>query len=281
MHNNEQLNSPLGKNPKDNGGTNYRNCPNFNGFYLLNELTGEMSAVGCKRYDCVYCGKRKAYKLQKALEKRLYSYNHIRLATFTFRTSIFANQLHCMLRASEIWRRFINNMRREKSLTATQRNFQYIKVLEFTQSGFVHFHVIISQFLPWSIVQYHWLNAINVTLSISGKNGHVNLKASQFEPKRAARYVAKYITKSAGALRKFVKKYYPSAITKFKLYTKSSLIVIWEKKVPSGQWSFYIDMSEFRNLNLSLLETSSPFSAQNFDNWYNNNEINITSIKQE
>ena len=236
-------------------------CPNCAGLFLLNKVERKIHALSCKAYRCPVCGPVKAYSLTNALEVCLSEYNHIRLFTFTFRTSIFKNAADCAANAGEIWRRFINNIRRNFSLSVHQRKFDYVKVLEFTKRGYIHFHCFVSEFLPWAIVQGIWNESINTVMDRSGKSGHLNIEHS-YSATGAARYVAKYVLKTC-----------QEKLSNLHVWSHSQGMVVFHKHQKNTEWHFVSLRSS--NLNLSLFSIASQ--SQRFNHLLKLIEVECTT----
>lgn len=224
-------------------------CPRVKGFFLRNNNTGEIIPSRCKTYDCPYCGWRKGFRLQKALENYFQSFEHIRLFTFTFRNRIDSNkladpkfQLWITKQCNEIWRRFINNVRRLPDSARYMREFKYVKVLEFTKKGFPHFHVLVDRFLCIRTFTRLWRSAVNQVWKSTGINGGINIRHS-LNARGASRYVAKYVLKSAIDISTMRKKY--------RLWSKSAGVCLFPKVVNPETWVF-LDM---RNVRLNSSNT--------------------------
>lgn len=226
-----------------------KHCPNLGVYHIVNTKTGEIVQLPCNTYACPVCGERKAFKLQKALEAKFECFDYVRMFTFTFRTSVFFNQKHAIIRASEIWRRFINNVRRDKRLNAKLRNFQYVKLIEFTKRDYPHYHVLCDRYMPVKILSEHWNHAINTVCNNHGYNGSVNAKGMK-SSKQAARYVTKYVLKTAREFKGKLDKYFSFKRNKLKLYTKSSLMKLFYPKSSLDHWEFIIlpDFTTGQNL---------------------------------
>lgn len=214
-------------------------CPNLGIYHIVNTTTGEVVQLPCKKYACPVCGPRKAYKLRKALENKFDTLPYLRLFTFNFRTSIFSNPQHAILRSSEVWRRFINNVRRDKTLHHSLRNFQYVKMVEFTKKGYPHYHVLTDRYLPVGILANHWRHAINIVCHNSGYNGSVNAKGIKTS-KNGAYYVVKYVMKTATEFDGFLDKFFQFRRCKLKLYTKSGLMKLFYPYSSLHHWEFMI-----------------------------------------
>lgn len=213
-------------------------CPNRKGYYLINLNTGELAELNCNTYDCPYCGPRKMAKLKKAVYNCFSTMDYVRLFTFTFRYTYFINQEHCIIRSREIWRRFINNIRRDKKLSEKQRNFQYFKIVEFHETGYPHFHVLCDNYLHQSVLIKHWQKAIRTVMGWTGNCGTVNAKGSR-NAQRATHYVSKYVTKTALAYEKYnLQKIYNYDRRRFRLYSKSSKLQLFYKRMAIHRWQF-------------------------------------------
>lgn len=250
--------------------TNPNYCPNCNSYTLINIQSGEIVRLGCKKYSCEYCGKIKALKLKKALNKYLSKFKIVRMFTYTVRTTIFKSPKHWNALASEVWRRYINNIRRNPNLTKKQQNFQFIKIVEFTQRGFIHFHVIQTEYIDWFACYRAWNEALAVVLArnlvwsdnkiINGDQlGAVNIKGIQ-NYKHAANYVVKYLVKSAKEITENTEKYIEIDRKRVRLWSKSEKISFFPKKQNVHGWRFTIMAKEDLDslLNLYLLDVTSP-----------------------
>jgi uncharacterized Zn finger protein (UPF0148 family) len=245
-------------------------CPKCDGLYVFNPKTGEHYSCSCKTYSCPYCGHRKLYKLKEGIKKVLENYEHIRLFTFTFRTSCFENPQHALNTCSEIWRRFINNLRRCTALSDKQRCVQFIKVIEFTNRGYPHYHVFILDFIPWQIAQGLWNNSINTVLSSTGHNGHVNIRHS-FTASQAADYVCSYVTKSIKRLQ-----------GSLRVWSRSSSLTIFEPRATSSDFVF-INARSFK-LNLSMFSITSllyKYLIDLSDNLFEKKEKMVSAWSQD
>ena len=231
-------------------------CPRCQGLYFFNIRTGQYGNANCKAYCCDYCGPKKAYKLELALCDYFQQYKHLRLFTFTFRTTAIDESGFNNKIASEIWRRFINNLRRSTSLNDCQRNVDYVRVLEYTKRGYPHFHVFMSEYMPIQVIRGIWHNAINQVLGSKGVNGNVQVTYSgsatskndkgNYTPEKASKYVAKYVVKTAKEKKEGLRN-----------WSKSGKVKIFPDKLFSCGWFFFNE----RSLNLNLNEfcvTSRP-----------------------
>lgn len=208
-------------------------CPNCHGLYLINQNTGDFIPASCNTYKCPVCGRKKAQKLYSAIKKYLENWETVRMWTFTIKASIFIENTDLENKLiSQVWHRFVTYVRREKELPKKMRKFDYIKLLEFHKSGLPHLHVLISCFLPWGIIQGLWEKAIRGFTALHGKVGNAYVSFST-NATGGARYVAKYVTKTALD---------PNRGT-MKLYTKSGRVALFIKYKSGEPWLFV----SFRN----------------------------------
>lgn len=227
---------------------NLNYCPNCHGYYLINELTGEIARLGCNRYDCSHCGRIKTFKFKKALQKYLSSFNKLTLWTFSVRTTTFHNQKHWNRMASEAWRRFTIEIRRDKSLTEYQRNFQYIKVCEFTKRGYIHWHCFFNCYFDmlylWKKFNIIISRMLGITLRFdeNGRLGEQSIMSVNYQQipnaKRASSYVAKYLIKSCQDLTQRMPQLIGGSRKSVKLWTKSGRIAFFPKKQTVHAWIF-------------------------------------------
>jgi hypothetical protein len=223
----------------------FDHCPNAEGLWLVNLKTGEYHEANCKSYSCPYCSTKKKQRLYSALRSYLSQFTNIKLFTFTIRSSLFASPELSVKPSSEIWRRFINNVRRCSFLSYEEKNFDYVRVSEYTKKGFVHFHVIVHTYLPLKILNNIWWTAINQVCHTKGRHGNIDISKHKHTSKSAAGYVCKYVLKSAVV-----------CYLKHRLYSKSKSCILFKKKVSNGEWLFV----NARNSRIDLEALS--FSSQ-------------------
>ena len=243
-------------------------CLHCDGLFFINVLTGEKISAKCKSYSCEYCGPRKAFRLEQALAVYFKQFKHIRMFTFTFRTTAFDNAGAENKAASEIWRRFVNNLRRCNSLVDAQKNVNFVRVLEFTKRGYPHFHCFFMEYLPIQVIQGLWNNAVNKILGSTGCNGNVNVSYSgpagknkgkpNFTAESAAKYAAKYVLKAAREKK-----------DNMRLWSKSNSVSIFPSHISTGEWTFLNMRSSLLNLE-ELSVTSRPLadSSQKIKSFY-------------
>jgi len=208
-------------------------CSRCKGLFIVNTETGEMLPAQCKAYECPECGHRKVQRLYSAIKKYLEDWKHVRMWTFTVKSSVFDENLDLGNKLiSEIWHYFVTMVRRDKELSKKQNSFDYIKLLEFHQSGKPHLHVLVSEFLPYNIVLALWEKAIRRFTILKGKVGSCNVSYS-VTAKGGAKYVSKYVTKSAMNPNR----------GKMRLWSKSGKISIFRKNEKNPDWIFI----SFRN----------------------------------
>lgn len=258
---NQELSNDNSKNIiKDSGITKIAFCDRCQGLFFINLHTGERINARCKAYKCEYCGPRKAYRLQCALIEYFSQFKHLRMFTFTYRTTIFKSVPHAIAVTSEVWRRFINNIRRSTSLSDYQRNVSYVKVIEYTKRGYPHYHVIFSEFLPIQVVSGSWNRAINTVLQHECEKSTVNISYSGpnastsdrrgMSPELAAKYIAKYTLKAAANDTNTLRK-----------WSKSEKVKLFPDKPFSCGW-VYVNVRHSL-LNLETLCVSSQTSLKN------------------
>lgn len=206
----------------------------------------------CKSYKCEKHGWMQQKRLQKALEQHFGKYQFIRMWTFTMTNRIFTDDYEHYFKLTQVWKRFITEVRRSKFLTDNQRNVQYVRVAEQHKSGFWHFHVLVDRWLDWHILQVLWNHCVQVETQITGKSGHINVKGI-LSAKKASYYVAKYVMKSA-----------QHSYKRQKTWTKSSKISIYPLKQSDKTYIVYdharhiwIGLEGLRTLTCSISKTTS------------------------
>lgn len=185
---------------RNNGATEIERiaCSRTAGLRFFNRETGEVRLVRCKCYNCEFCGKRKVQRLFSAVERYFSRFSYVRMWTFTASNAGLSKESHAKL-MQKSWQRFWKEFRRSKFLTDETKAVKYFRVVELHESGYVHYHVLVTGWMKWEFVQNLWNWSLAKTLGISSVNaeryGSVNVRASH-SAKSAAGYVAKYVIKS-------------------------------------------------------------------------------------
>jgi len=173
-------------------------CPRWRGRCLVHRETGKVVRLGCNRYDCPVCGKRKQKRLRKYVERCLRGVAHVRFWSFTL-TNRFAESPEVHYRQlGACWQAFITEIRRKRGLPEKVRRVRYIRVVEPHKSGAFHYHVLADTWADWHVMQALWERCCQRVL---GVREHVGWCWVKYVPTKAvARYVVKYVTKAAAEL---------------------------------------------------------------------------------
>ncbi|HEY5125423.1 MAG TPA: hypothetical protein VIK14_16955 [Ignavibacteria bacterium] len=249
----------------------YKSCPNHSAsFYFQNTTTGKSIPLSCNKYSCPYCGRIKARKLYAGMFKYFQQFEYIRFWTITLSSTHCRHPLKHYEFLQEIWRRFIIEIRRNKYFSKKERAFQYVRVSEFHEgehgkfleinnNGYIHFHVLATEYLEVTILQKLLNHITEEVMLVPGKQANIKMKGFKGH-KDAAHYVTKYVMKSAKQLEKYQKK-----------WTKSGKTALFEKKIPSGDWILLnrnMDLAVYfapvmASLNYNLVSFKS--TSQNYD----------------
>ena len=240
--------------------TTLKCCPNPSDFLkFVRTRDGKEIAVPCGKYSCEYCGQKKAQKLYSALNRYFGQFKYVRLWTFTLSSRVAPDKITHYKIFAECWRRLITELRRNKVFSKKQHKFQYVRVCEPHKSGFFHYHCIFTEYFKQELVQKIWEGICQEVTKDKFHVAQCNVKGC-LSSKGAARYVSKYVLKSAKLLYSHQKK-----------WTKSVGASIFDKKVSSGEWSIMMNsrksvfdiQSNYRNFTLN----SSQFltTSQNFE----------------
>jgi DNA-directed RNA polymerase subunit RPC12/RpoP len=245
-------------------------CPRCNKLFFVNTLTGEIVKGRCNTYACEYCGYRKARKLQNALKNYFQKFKYIRLWTFTVSSKLFENipEADKFRALSEIWRRFLNNLRRDKRLSPVMQKVQYVKVLELQKSGNPHYHCFFDRWIPRAIINAIWesilehfynsgfLYSINDEIEdyysdapdvhIFNKFGNAYVEGA-VSASTASDYISKYLMKTIKDL---------SAVIKARVWTKSSRVRLFPLKPLPSPWMLLLSAEKL--LYLFSLRATSP-----------------------
>ena len=193
---------------------------------LLNMDTGQSFKTGCNSYGCPECGPRKARKLAKFLKIYLTNWQYIRFWTFTMSNKYHENEDEHWKAVMEVWRRWLIYMRRSPSLRKSQREFEFIRVVELHKSGYVHLHVFVNQYIPWEVANPVWENLSSEICKTDRKAGNTYVKGVK-NAGFVANYVCKYITKGIAVLSGKVRR-----------WGSSHGVKIFPKKEKKGSWVY-------------------------------------------
>ncbi len=138
--------------------------------------TLQHKANDCNSWDCPQCRKKKASTLRSRI-KAGSSKQTWRLLTLTFDPKKVS--LHdCLSTCSHTWDLF------QKRLKRVFPDIAWIKVIEFQQNGYPHFHIILNKYIHHSWIKQTWI-------SLSG--GEV-FRIEKVKNDSVSRYVAGYLS---------------------------------------------------------------------------------------
>jgi hypothetical protein len=136
--------------------------------------------VNCGSWCCSYCGPRKAKIARYAIRKAAEELNLCYFLTLTLDPSKFRNVKSAVRYLRTIFNKFREYLRRRYGAPP-----RYICVLEFTQAGIPHLHILIDRY-----IEHAW---ISKTWDRLGGGRIVFIK--QVTVRNVARYLSKYLTK--------------------------------------------------------------------------------------
>jgi len=236
-------------------------CERSKGIFFFDQTNKKIIKASCKAYICPICGPRKIARFRVALQKYLNTFQFIRLFTFTQHTPDALDPKTQNLNLSKAWELFIKELRRSKHLNKKQKNAQYVRVVEFTERGYLHYHVCFDTFLPILHLRALWNEALATVFKSVGNRGGINVK-SIMNSKHVANYLTKYMVKSAE--REF---------GNIRRWSKSNKISIFEKwENPNKFFFFQVGSSGLLNLNV---KSTTP---QKKDGKFN---VSITNILEK
>lgn len=171
------------------------NCVRAKNIRLVSHVSGKIHFVKCKTYKCESCGTAKKIQIQNKLQEFLNTCEYIRMWTFTISSKFTSLEENSAI-WSKAWRRFITELRRDFALSVKQRKTSYFRVAELHQSGYIHYHVCVNQYLPVQIIRALWQKCVAYALGYYPKNAFANVNIKQISSaKAAAKYVSKYLEK--------------------------------------------------------------------------------------
>jgi hypothetical protein len=214
-------------------------CERAKGIFFFDYTNKKIIKASCKAYICPICGPRKIARFRTALQKYLNTFSFIRLFTFTQHTPDNLDKEFQNQNLSKVWEIFIKELRRSKVLSKKQKNVQYVRVVEFTERGYLHYHCCFDTFLPILHLRELWNEALAKIFPHLGNRGGINIKTIA-NSKHVANYLCKYMVKSAH--HEFVN---------IRRWSKSNKISIFEKWTsPNEMFFFQVGPSGLLNLNV-------------------------------
>jgi hypothetical protein len=136
----------------------------------------------CKAWGCETCGPKKAVRLRKAIERRARELGLGRFLTLTLDPSKLDEGTDpIQYLRGHVWAKFRIYLKRKYG-----RSIQYIAVLEHTEAGVPHLHVLVDRFIPQAWISETW-DALG--------GGRVVDIRRVYDMNRVARYLSKYLTK--------------------------------------------------------------------------------------
>jgi hypothetical protein len=210
-------------------------CPHTRGYLVAPD--GDVIPASCNTYRCDVCGPRKARRLAKAMWQWVQREctGGARFWTFTMTNRASANPTEHRRQFQRAWHAFWKELRRCPALSNAQRRARYIAIREVHQSGFVHVHALVDRYLPRSLLQPLWDGICARILGLQGQPaGFVWVQLVPNDARGLARYVTKYVTKSARA--------FHEQFAKAHLWSRSAGVVLELRKPKRPGWSFVLDL---------------------------------------
>ena len=199
---------------------------------FYNKNTRKFVPIPCNRYKCPVCGQFKLRRLYSAMLKYFQQFKFVRMFTFTFTTSGgYSVEDHFKI-MQKAWHATWREIRRTHILSRRQNNVQFVRCLDLHKSGYVHYHVMVTEFLPVLDIARIW----NYNLQrFSGMLGHVGSVHAMgiLSHKTATRYVCKYVLKCAEQLS-----------GKTHRFSKSGRVRLFDIRVSNHEW-IVVDMRKF------------------------------------
>lgn len=143
----------------------------------------EICALECKMFSCQRCGPKKQAWLKRQVERLVLEEGLDRFVTLTLKTTGL-DQLQSFELIQQAWNRLTARIRRKYG------GLEYVWIVETTERGYAHLHVLIDRYIP-----QRWLSG--AWLAVTGTSKVVWI--TKVRGKQGARYVCKYVTKEAVA----------------------------------------------------------------------------------
>ena len=136
--------------------------------------------VNCGSWSCSYCGPRKAKLARRRIREVAEELNLRIFLTLTLDAEKLKNK-----RSAVPYMRMVFNKFREYLRRKYGESPKYVCVLEFTQKGVPHLHVLIDRYIPQKWISKTWARL--------GGGRIIHIK--QVTVRNVARYLSKYLTK--------------------------------------------------------------------------------------
>lgn len=136
--------------------------------------------VNCKCWTCSYCGPRKARLAKKRIREEASRLQLTYFWTLTLAPREFTSPQERVRHIRRVFNKFREYLKRKYGV-----NLKYICILEFTQKGIPHLHVLFDTYIPHSWVSLTWGNL----------GGGRVVWVKRVTVYNVARYLSKYLTK--------------------------------------------------------------------------------------
>jgi hypothetical protein len=204
---------------------------------FYNKKTHKFVPVPCGRYACPVCGQFKIRKLYSAMLKYFQNFKMLRMFTFTFTTSGGHSIEDHYIIMQKAWRILWKEIRRSSILSSKQNKAQFVRCLDLHKSGYIHFHVLVTEYLPVKDIAHIWNRSLQKVSGMLGHIGSVHARGIA-NSKMATRYVCKYVQKAAENLR-----------SRAHRYSRSGKVRLFDIRVSTGEW-IIVDFKKFLHLQI-------------------------------
>jgi hypothetical protein len=242
-------------------------CPDLSTrFYFHNRETDEYIRIPCNRYSCPVCGRKKIQRLYAALFKYFSQYKFMRLFTFTIRYQLSDDPQEHYKILSKCFALFIKEIRRSPMLSEKQQRVKYVRCIDFHKTGFTHYHGLFSEFIPIKVAIPIWRHVVQ---KVTGRAGHVGsvVAVGMLNAKNASSYICKYVCKAA-----------QEVVSRWRRYSKSGRLALFDIVHRSGKWSLVI--ADDQNLSFHYSQYFSALKDQSPDPWssyFTSTQLDITT----
>lgn len=148
-------------------------------------------SVGCKRWQCPVCGKKKAQQYAKQIKAGLQATN-VKFATLTIEN--WKDNAQALPYMSKCWNRLRLSLQRkfgakEPGSKSKKKKLSYVRVTEFgSKNGRPHFHILLEKYIPQKV--------LSQLAHKAGFGKVVDIRAAKTE--KVFNYIVKYVCKSEG-----------------------------------------------------------------------------------
>lgn len=236
--------------------------PKFKNKALVNLTSFEVHELHCKSWKCPDCAKKKRINLYHSMLNFFKDAKAIPMWTFTASSRDLEPLQHMRL-MQNAFHTFLKECRRNPLITASNRKFKYVRILELHKSGYVHYHILTNRAVDYHILQAAWEHACILAGFPNTDTKFCNVNCIwKANAKHAASYIVKYVLKAVEDFPDFISRWSKSKnteITTKYISPDKWQLVDFSRPDPLGfLYSLHISEKAQSSEKITLFEASPP-----------------------